>query len=91
MGAGVTDAYFSQIRISSDIRYSADFTPERILQTDTTTEVLWDFSDATTDPSGTESTVPDASGNGYSLSLSINAVGGLSTTCPIADLVPELT
>jgi hypothetical protein len=68
---------------------SRHFTPERILQTDTTTEVLWDFSDATTDPSGTESTVPDASGNGYS--LSINAVGGLSTTCPIADLVPELT
>lgn len=57
-GHSYADARVNTVRISSSIRYSADFTPDHRLETDDETELLWRFDE----PGAT--VVTDLSGSG---------------------------
>jgi cysteine-rich repeat protein len=54
------DGAIDEVRISSVVRYTADFVPARRLVTDVDTVALWHLDE------GTGTTFVDASGNGYS-------------------------
>jgi hypothetical protein len=57
-GHSYADARVNTVRISSSIRYTADFTPDHRLETDDETELLWRFED----PGST--VISDLSGSG---------------------------